>query len=194
MSDLLERYRWPVVAIFALPLAIGIGFLLSERLTGPRPLELDLASAPADEVRVYVTGAVQRPGVYPLNDGDRWIDAVEAAGGATGDADLAAVDLARRARDEDTIFVPRLGPAAAGAVQGPLIDLNAATAEQLATLPGIGEVRAERIVRSREEDGPFASADELLERELIPPSVYDRFGIDARRCFADGDLVRVLRT
>lgn len=173
VSDLLERYRWLVVAAFALPLAVGIGFLLKERLSGPEPLELDLGEIPAEEIRVYVTGAVQRPGVYPMQDGDRWVDAVEAAGGPTEDADLAAVDLARRARDEDTILVPRLGRTAAGASQGPPVNINTASADELALLPGIGEVRAERIARSRQEDGPFASVDELLERELIPASVFE---------------------
>ena len=174
MSDLLERYRWFVVALFALPLAIGIGFLIRDRLSDPEPLQLDLAEVPAEEIRVYITGAVQRPGVYPLTDGDRWIDALEAAGGPSEDADLAAVDLARRARDEDTILVPRLGQTAvAPAQQGPLVNINTADADGLETLPGIGEVRAAAIVRSREDDGTFASADELLERDLIPPSVYD---------------------
>jgi competence protein ComEA len=171
--DLLERYRWLVVAVFALPLAVGIGFLLKERLSGPEPLELDLGEIPAEEIRVYVTGAVQRPGVYPMQDGDRWVDAVEAAGGPTEDADLAAVDLARRARDEDTILVPRLGQTAAGATQGAAVNINTASAAELALLPGIGEVRAERIVQSRREDGPFASVDELLERELISASVFE---------------------
>ncbi len=174
MSDLLERYRWFVVAVFVLPLAIGVGFLLNDRLSGPQPLELDLADVPAEEIRVYVTGAVLRPGVYPLADGDRWIDALEAAGGPTEDADLTAVDLARRARDEDTIRVPRLGQtAAASASQGPLVNINTAAAEELVTLPGIGEVRAGRIIDSREQDGAFASSDELIERELIPASVYE---------------------
>ncbi len=174
MQDILERYRWFVVALFALPLLIGIAFLLSERLSGPQPLEIDLADVPAEEIRVYVTGAVQRPGVYPLTDGDRWIDALEAAGGPTPDANLAAVDLARRARDEDTILVPSLsGVGVASASQASLVDINAASAEQLATLPGIGEVRAGRIVRSRDDDGPFASVDELLERDLISLAVFE---------------------
>ncbi len=174
MSDLLDRYRWFIAALFALPLLLGIAFLLSERLSGPQPLELELADIPTEEIRVYVAGAVQRPGVYPLADGDRWIDALEAAGGPTADANLAAVDLARRARDEDTILVPYLGQTGvASASQASLVDINTASAEQLATLPGIGEVRAGRIIDSRERDGPFASADELLERDLIPLSVFE---------------------
>lgn len=174
MKDLLDRYRWFIAAIFALPLILAIGFLLSDRLSGPQPLELDLAGVPAEEIRVYVAGAVQRPGVYPLTDGDRWIDALEAAGGPTADANLAAVDLARRARDEDTIRVPYLGQTGvASASQAPLVDINTASAEQLATLPGIGEVRAGRIIDSRERDGLFASADELLERDLISLAVFE---------------------
>ncbi len=174
MSDLLDRYRWIVVALFALPLLLAIAFLLSERLSGPQPLELELADVPAEEIRVYVAGAVHRSGVYPLADGDRWIDALEAAGGPTSDANLAAVDLARRARDEDTILVPSLSATGvASALQASLVDIDTASAEQLATLPGIGEVRAGRIIDSRERDGPFASADELLERDLIPLSVFE---------------------
>ncbi len=173
MSDLLERYRWLIVAVFALPLAVGVGFLLRERLSDPEPLELDLADVPAEEIRVYVTGAVQRPGVYPMIDGDRWIDAVEAAGGPSEDADLVAIDLARRVRDEDTILVPRFDQTVAGASQGSLVNINTASAEELEALPGIGEVRATRIVQSRQEDGPFASVDELLEREIVPPSVFE---------------------
>jgi competence protein ComEA len=174
LQDLLERYRWLVVALLALPLLLGLAFVLSERLSGPQPLELDLADVPTEEIRVYVTGAVQRPGVYPLTDGDRWIDALVAAGGPTADANLAAVNLARRARDEDKILVPSLsGADVASASQSPLVDLNTASAEKLATLPGIGEVRAGRIIDSRERDGSFASVDELLERDLIPLSVFE---------------------
>jgi competence protein ComEA len=174
VQDLLERYRWFIAALFAVPLVLGIAFLLSERLSDPRPLQLDLADVPAEEIRVYVTGAVQRPGVYPLTDGDRWIDALEAAGGPSADANLAALDLARRARDEDTILVPHLGQTGvASASQSPLVDINTADAKELAALPGIGEVRAGRIIDSRQRDGPFASADELLERDLIPLSVFE---------------------
>ncbi len=66
MTDPLERYRWLVAAIFALPLLIGIGFLLNDRLSGPEPLEINMGDVPLGEIRVYVTGAVQQPGVYPL--------------------------------------------------------------------------------------------------------------------------------
>ena len=60
----------------------------------------------APELRVYVAGAVKNPGVYPLAAGQRLVDGVEAAGGATGDADLEAVNLAIRVEDEGYYYIP----------------------------------------------------------------------------------------
>ena len=175
MAELLERYRWFVVAVFAVPLLVGITLLLNDRLDDPDPLVIDSGAVVPAEIRVYVTGAVQNPGVYPLEEGSRWIDALEAAGGGTADADLTRVNLARRVQDADQIVVPRFGePAAvAGASQGPLTDINTATQAQLELLPGIGEVRATRIMQSRTEDGPFAAIEDLLARQLVPESVFE---------------------
>jgi len=58
-------------------------------------------------------------------------------------------------------------PAAAAANQ---IDLNAASRDDLMTLDGIGEVRADAIIRAR----PFKAKTELVERRLIPEAVYDK--------------------
>jgi len=175
LAEQLERYRWLIVALFAVPLLVGIGFLLNDRLSGPEPLEINMGDVPLGEIRVYVTGAVQRPGVYPLQEGNRWIDALEAAGGPTADADLARVNLARRAQDEDQIVVPRQGEASVSATnQSPLININTASQAEMESLPGIGEVRATAILRSRTTDGPFAAIEDLLARDLIPESVYEQ--------------------
>lgn len=172
--DQIERYRWLVVAFLAVPLLVGIGFLLHDRFSEPKPLQINSEGFPTGDLRVYITGAIQQPGVYPLQDGERWIDALEAAGGATEDADLAAVNLARRAQDEDQIVVPRLGQtAAAGAGQSPLVNINTAGQADLEDLPGIGPVRAAAIVQSRTADGPFTDPEQLTERDLISRSVYD---------------------
>ncbi|UTI62407.1 helix-hairpin-helix domain-containing protein [Paraconexibacter antarcticus] len=69
-----------------------------------------VVAAPAREVVVHVAGAVRRPGVYRLKDGDRVADAVARAGGGTRHADLDAVNLAAKARDGVQILVPRRAP------------------------------------------------------------------------------------
>lgn len=173
MPEPLERYRWLIVALLAVPLLSGMAYLISQRVDRPAPLQVvtGQTDVPGD-IRVYVTGAVRNPGVYALPEGSRWIDAVEAAGGASEGADLTAVNLARRVQDEDQIVVPLLGGVAvAGATQNPRININTASTAELETLPGIGPARAANIVRSRSEDGPFASVDELVTRKLVPESV-----------------------
>jgi competence protein ComEA len=154
-----------------------------DRRSGPEPLEIRFDGGQAGaEIQVHVTGAVVEPGVYPLRRGDRAIDALEAAGGPTDDADPEAINLARLLYDEDQVMVPRQGQATssggsasqvAGASTG-RININTASAERLDTLPGIGEVYSQRIVDSRTNDGPFDTVDDLLERRLIPRATFEK--------------------
>ena len=170
----LERYRWLIVALFAVPLLSGLMYFAADRLDDPDRLEVNQTSQPLGELRVYVSGAVRNPGVYTLGEEDRWIDAIEAAGGFSPDANQVGVNLARRVEDEDQIVVPSLtSGVAAGASQDPLVNLNTASEADLNALPGIGDVRAAKILQSRETDGPFTSPDELVSRGLIPQSVLD---------------------
>jgi competence protein ComEA len=48
------------------------------------------------------------------------------------------------------------------------IDINSASAKDLAALPGIGDVRAEAIVKGR----PYKGKDELVEKKIVPQNVY----------------------
>ena len=157
-----------------MPLLSGIFLLVEARLDGPDPLVIQTGDTSIADIRVDISGAVQNPGVYSMPDGSRWIDALEAAGGATAEADLDSVNLARRVNDEDKIVVPLLGQGlVAAASQSPLVDINTASQIELESLPGIGEVRASTIIRSRETEGPYTSIDDLQDRDLIPDSVFD---------------------
>jgi competence protein ComEA len=144
------------------------------------------------ELRVYINGAVQRPGVYTLQPGDRLVEALASAGGALPEADLAAVNLARRVQDEGYYYIPRAGeklpPAAEsvsatdqtqtspapGPVASRLIDLNTAPASALETLPGIGAVRAQAIVDDRTQNGPFRSPQDITRVSGIGPITYEK--------------------
>jgi competence protein ComEA len=151
----------------------------------PRPVEIRATSQPspvaagsaspspeAPFLIVDVAGAVRRPGVYEFAEGDRVIDAIRAAGGATPKAALDALNLAAPLTDGVQILVPLVPPtgAAAGVQAGvpadgvpTLININAASATELEALPGVGEVIAQAIVDYRTENGPFATVDDLLD-------------------------------
>lgn len=116
-------------------------------------------------VVVQVAGAVASPGLVTLARGARVADAVTLAGGALPEADLDAVNLARRVEDEERIVVPRKGASTR------LIDINRATRTQLIALAGIGEKTADRIIESRGE-APFASSDDLVARRLLSANEY----------------------
>lgn len=113
---------------------------------------------------VYVSGAVRRPGLVRLRDGDRVGDAIDAAGGARRAADLGAVNLAARVADGQQVVVPMRGAAAAGAsgAAGP-VSLSSATLEQLDQLDGVGPGLAQKILDYRTSHGGFRSLDELGE-------------------------------
>lgn len=137
-------------------------------------------SSPAPPILVDVAGWVRRPGVYQLAAGARVIDAIEAAGGARRGALLEALNLAAPLADGTQVLVPREGraspgapPAAAGSGGTALVNVNTATADELETLPGIGEVLAQRIVDHRTEHGPFASVDDLLDVSGIGEAILE---------------------
>ena len=162
----------------AVLLPVGVFLLLRSSTPEPILIQLPAPAATPAEVRVYVSGAVQTPGVYQLAQGARVENALQAAGGAMAEADLEQLNQAAYLEDADHVYVPRRGEAAAAATRGtvgkPLTDINKASQQELEALPGIGEVRATRIIESRERDGRFHAPLDLLERRIVPASVYEQ--------------------
>jgi competence protein ComEA len=154
-------------------------------------------------VLVHVAGAVVRSGVVSLNEGARVADAVDAAGGFSETADQRRLNLAASITDGAMLWVPALGEdtppgsvtvGADAAPAAPLdarqssvpgapaaVNVNTATAVELEALPGIGPSLAARIVAYRETQGPFGTAEQLLQVPGIGPRTLERFA----------DLVRV---
>jgi competence protein ComEA len=135
-------------------------------------------SGQGSDLVVDVTGAVRRPGVYRLPAGARVTDAVERAGGATGEAEVEAINLAAHLADGQQVVVPehgRGGPVAGavpGAEEGP-ISLGTATVAQLDTIDGIGPVTAQDIIAFREEHGGLSSVDQLDQVSGIGPATME---------------------
>ena len=163
----------PVLAV------IGAGMGLVMRPSDPPPVveasEPSAAPTAPAFVVVDVVGAVARPGVVRLPAGSRVLDALLAAGGMTGDADLFALNKAAPLRDGMRIYVPKPGEQVpSGSLGSPAetkIDINRASETELVALPGIGPSTAARIVRSRETK-PFARVDVLQTRGLVTARVF----------------------
>ncbi len=153
------------------------------------------SAEPAAALTVHVTGLVRHPGVVTVPQGARVVDAIGAAGGPRGRADLTLLNLAQPVVDGSQVLVP--GPPGGGGRQasgasplpsttagplppattpgeGALVPVNAASAAELEALDGIGPVLAERIVAWREANGPFAAVEELLEVSGIGPVLLEQ--------------------
>ena len=182
----LSRIKAPVlVGVTALAAVVcaaaiaAVAFGFSHPFGQGEPAQGELAVEPAAEaeaapeeaapVVVHVGGAVQEPGVYELEQGSRVLEAVDEAGGFLPDASADALNLARVVQDGEQIIVPTLGQAQEGSASsgggqagsGQKVNINSATAEQLDTLPGVGESTAEKIIADREANGPFSSIEDL---------------------------------
>ena len=147
------------------------------------------------EVVFHIVGCVKKPGLYTLYDGCRLNDAIKSAGGATTEADINAVNLARKITDGEKIVIPSkleaaersliqsgAVPVASSSVQTgssaqsgtpAKVNINTATAEELDLLPGVGPSTAKKIIDYRNQIGGFSSVDQLNEVSGIGPKKYD---------------------
>lgn len=124
----------------------------------------------ASEIVVYVSGAVKKPGVYRLNAGDRIYQAIDLAGGMTSKAKKDCLNLADFLEDTQKIYVMSKKEyknlnskeiKAENENNGDLVNINTAGKEQLISLPGIGETRAQAIIAYREEKGNFLEVEDI---------------------------------
>lgn len=129
------------------------------------------------KIYVHICGEVNNPGVYELAEGSRIFEAVEAAGGFTEEAAQASLNLAQVISDEEQIVILTQDEAAEKArlereQAAGIVNLNTASKEQLMTLTGIGESRAEDILRYRQESGGFQAIEEIMNVPGIKESAY----------------------
>ena len=163
---------WKPILALGLPLLIGVGALVGayfySSATGPGAVLSDPAGAglelpPPAGLLVDVVGAVAHPGLYRVPRGDRVYDAIAAAGGLTTKADPARLpNLAGRLTDGEQVKVPVISGASGGTVIT-RTNLNSASAEELALVPGFTEAFAREVVDYRVNYGGFQSTSELVE-------------------------------
>ena len=186
MDQWLERYRGLLFVVLVVLIISGV-VLVQWYRSRPAPILLSTAvPSPSPEatptprpVRVYVSGAVRQPDVYELAAGSIVKDAVQAAGGATHEADLDRINLAAAVADGQHVYVPQQGerdlpvePPANQAAGEARVNINTADTATLETLPGIGPSLAQRIVEYRQANGPFATAQDIMAVSGIGSGVF----------------------
>ena len=151
------------------------------------PQEVEDKTTVSTVIYVDVKGEVHHPGVYQMKAENRVKDLIEAAGGFTPLADDQKLNLAQLLGDQMVIVVPKKGEEVNSELaQAPTsqkkevgkevkVNINTATVEELKTLKGIGEKKAEAIIEYRKKNGSFKNKEELMKVRGIGKKLYESF-------------------
>ncbi len=201
---------WLIIALmaFAALVALGLNFVVSmaEGHSFSVSKEADLEAPedrvdPAPEISeadkelevsllcVHVSGCVEVPGVYYLEEGSRVHDAIRLAGGMSDEAFEGYVNEARVLQDGEHLIIPSKDDIASQGVNGDipafhlaesdtqgqngLVNINTADSEELQRLDGVGEATARKIIEERESNGPFESIEEIQRVSGIGEKKYE---------------------
>jgi competence protein ComEA len=168
-----------IVGLLLVSLAVFTALFLNQQ----QEPEIEILSGEKNAGTIWVdlAGAVIKPGVYELPGDSRLKDLLTLAGGLGETADREWVEknlnMAAKLTDAQKVYIPNQAEvgestgevAGKSSVNSDKINLNTASASELDTLWGIGEVRAQGIIDNR----PYASIEELLNKKIIPSNVYE---------------------
>ncbi|BDR59272.1 helix-hairpin-helix domain-containing protein [Xylocopilactobacillus apicola] len=178
-KKVLKKYYLALIAV-VLVLVVGLGFLLMRpsKSSSKNDQLFESKSEKSSEKKssgeqfVEIKGAVVKPGIYPIGKNTRLAEILKKAGGATPEADLKTVNLAKVARDQDSFYIPQKGeaPVAQTETAGSSpetgqekerINLNTADLAELQKINGVGAKKAEKIIEYREANGGFRNIEDL---------------------------------
>ncbi|WP_373844576.1 helix-hairpin-helix domain-containing protein [Clostridium sp.] len=130
----------------------------------------------SSNITVYINGEVKNPGVYKLEQDSRVEDLVKASGGFTNEANSYKLNLAKKLKDEDYVYVDKKldnehvqqqNGEQVKISENAKININTANKEELKTIPGVGDVTAQKIMDYREQNGGFSSVEDLKNIDRI---------------------------
>lgn len=138
----------------------------------------------SQNIFVYICGEVKNPGVYELPSGSRIYQLVEKAGGMKKKADAGAVNLAEALMDGQMIRIPgqsepgqqtvSAASESTGSGTDGKININTASREQLMTLAGIGETKADQIIAYRTDNGAFQKIEDIMQVAGIKEGLFEK--------------------
>lgn len=177
-----EQNKAPIILGLIGIVLVSVGILTTLFFYQQKEPEIEIISGEEETGTIWVdlAGAVMSPGVYELPGGSRFKDLLARAGGLSAGADREWVEknlnLAQKLEDSQKVYIPSQSEMENGEVAGEetvvsgKININTASASELDTLWGIGEVRAKDIIDNR----PYSSIDELLTKKVIPANVFEK--------------------
>lgn len=132
-------------------------------------------------INVFVSGAVNNPDVYTLKKGSIIKDAVDLAGGFSEEACRDYVNLAKKLEDGEHIMIPTMEQMSGLSVQhileesqkSTLVNINTATKEELMSLPGIGERKADSIIEYRNSKS-FSAIEDIMNISGIKEAAFNK--------------------
>lgn len=130
-------------------------------------------------IYVHICGAVSNPGVYEIAEGSRLYELLSLAGGVSEEGCADALNLAELLRDGQRIVIPTFEEAETiqdmveQTAQG-RVNINTASAEELMTLPGIGEAKAADIIQYRETQGKFQTTEDIMKISGIKDALFQK--------------------
>lgn len=156
--------------------------------------DVEVQSAVSESIFVQVIGAVNAPGVYELPLGARVFEAVQAAGGMTEDAVAESLNQALELSDGQMIVVytqqewsqmqEGTDMSIAGVVESSemtgqvpgdgRVNINTASLDELCTISGIGQSRAQSIVTYRQQHGAFGSIEDIMKVSGIKEGLFQK--------------------
>lgn len=189
MNGLLDQYKIPILlSLVGVVLILGgtfsSGILENFSQASKKASVLKAADFPKESlvsnIKVDVSGAVNKPAVYSLHTGSRVEDAIRLAGGfeSSASAEFVAktLNLSAKLVDGQKIYVPFTGETVLGTSSTASLGtsaktgLNSASSKQLEDLPGVGPATAAKIIDAR----PFSDINELLSKKAVSKSVFEK--------------------
>ena len=174
----MPMFRKSMIVLLLLALVAGGGALYGMKSTedatvldagAKQAMSSSAREAQEDSITVYVTGAVNQPGVVSV---------------------AAKINMAQAVKDGQQIRVPEKGASKASntvtngvsssatagkeASEGELININTADEAELDKLPGVGPSTAQKIIEYRETEGPFASPEDIMKVKGIGKAKYEK--------------------
>ncbi|MCI8348041.1 MAG: ComEA family DNA-binding protein [Firmicutes bacterium] len=187
-KDVIKKVAMPVIVVAAVLIFWIVGLNKDETIVeeidnGKNISEeknLDSELKNEEKIKIYadISGCVEKPGVYEVEEGTRIFQLIEKAGGLTKDADIEGLNRAEIVSDGQKIIIYAKGESQesenTGVSSSGKININTADASQLQTISGVGPVTAEKIIEYRKANGKFSSIEDIKNVSGIGDKTFEK--------------------